>query len=143
MVWKERVRIYVICKKIFNLCKQRNQQHIANIYLLGFQGTSCPFSFITFKRCSMCEHFLFVQYKTVTKSSRILSYFFVDFQNFTKSKFVGDKYLKFWAFINLPWGKGTEYLNFFETTDWQKTMQYTLIKLLSSFQFCNLSLYNN
>ena len=108
-MWLNRFSLLML---FFYLCKQRNQQHIANIYLLGFQGASCPSSFINFKRCSMCEHFLFVQYKTITKSSRISLNFFVDFQNFTKSKFVGDKYSKFWAFINLSWGKERSIWNF-------------------------------
>jgi len=71
--------------------------------LLRFKSASRPSSISTFNCGFICEHLLFVQYKTKTKKvcrfHNILSSIF----KFYKTKNL-HKFLKFWSFINLPWG---------------------------------------
>ena len=54
--------------------------------MLGFQGASRQSSISTFNCNFICEHLLFVQYKTKTKKFADLLIFFAHFQNFTKIK---------------------------------------------------------
>ena len=62
----------------------------------------CQGSVSTFHCGSICEHLLFVQYKTKTKKFADLVIFFRGFFILPKSKIFGDILLKLCASINLP-----------------------------------------
>ena len=53
---------------------------------------------------SVCEHLLFVQYKTKTKKFANFIIFCRAFSNFYKNKKLLNTNLKILIFINLPWG---------------------------------------
>ena len=76
-----------------------------SINILGFKATLSPSTILTFNCGSICEHLIFVQYKSKRKNVRGFSNIFTCvFKSSCKLKAFGYNFLKLWASINLPLG---------------------------------------